>query len=105
SPCSTSTACWAAYPSPPITLPEPTEPPAHLPAAPPSRSCFLPLPALAPRLDEDDHLAEADFRRISALIAGQTGIKLPPAKRLMVEGRLRRRLRALDLAGFAAYGD
>jgi len=65
----------------------------------------LPLPALAPRLDEDDHLAEADFRRISALIAGQTGIKLPPAKRLMVEGRLRRRLRALDLPGFAAYGD
>jgi chemotaxis protein methyltransferase CheR len=63
------------------------------------------LAALAHRLDEDDHLTDADFRRISALIGRQVGIKLPPTKRLMVEGRLRRRLRALDLPGFSDYAD
>ncbi|WP_338720829.1 CheR family methyltransferase [Devosia sp. XK-2] len=63
------------------------------------------MAALAHRLDEDDHLTDADFRRISALISRQVGIKLPPTKRLMVEGRLRRRLRALDLPGFSDYAD
>lgn len=56
-------------------------------------------------LDDDDHLAALDFQRISTLIGREVGIKLPPAKRLMVEGRLRRRVRGLGLAGFAAYGD
>ncbi|MBD8065809.1 chemotaxis protein CheR [Devosia sp. PTR5] len=66
------------------------------------------MPALArapQRLDEDDHLTPTDFQRISALIGQEVGIRLPPGKRLMVEGRLRRRLRALGLAGFEAYGD
>lgn len=63
------------------------------------------MPALAYRIDEDDHLSDPDFNRISALIGEQVGIKLPPGKRLMVEGRLRRRLRALNLASFAHYGD
>jgi chemotaxis protein methyltransferase CheR len=62
------------------------------------------VPALAQRLD-DDHLADRDFERISALIGQHTGIKLPPAKRLMVEGRLRRRVRALDLDTFGAYAN
>jgi len=59
------------------------------------------LPASA----EDDHLSVADFQRIAALIGEQVGIRLPPAKRLMVEGRLRKRIRALHLASLRAYGD
>lgn len=53
--------------------------------------------------DIDDHLDPADFSRIAALISTEVGIKLPPAKLLMVEGRLRRRVRELGLPGFDAY--
>ncbi|NGP18457.1 CheR family methyltransferase [Devosia aurantiaca] len=54
---------------------------------------------------DDDHLSLADFNRISALIGSEVGIRLPPAKRLMVEGRLRKRVRTLKLANLGAYGD
>lgn len=65
------------------------------------------MPVLASTLlqDAEDHLDLRDFERIAALIGKEVGIKLPPAKRLMVEGRLRRRLRHLQLDGFAAYSD
>lgn len=52
---------------------------------------------------DDDRLTDRDFRRIAELIGGQAGIKLPPAKRLMVEGRLRKRVRALGHGGLAGY--
>ncbi|MGV8951891.1 MAG: CheR family methyltransferase [Cypionkella sp.] len=55
--------------------------------------------------DSEDHMSALDYNRLSALIGGEVGIKLPPAKRLMVEGRLRKRLRALELPSFAAYCD
>ena len=55
--------------------------------------------------EDDDHLSLEDFERISALIGREVGIRLPPAKRLMVEGRLRRRTRALKLTSLLAYGD
>jgi len=54
---------------------------------------------------DDDHLSMADFQRISSLIGEEVGIRLPPTKQLMVEGRLRKRVRALELAGLRAYGD
>ncbi|MET0437303.1 MAG: CheR family methyltransferase [Devosia sp.] len=65
------------------------------------------LVSRAPILEADgeDHLSQADFAKISALIGSEAGIRLPPAKRLMVEGRLRRRLRALQIATFDAYCD
>jgi chemotaxis protein methyltransferase CheR len=66
----------------------------------------LPLPARKPvrdSSDEDDHLSALDYQRISTMIGTEVGIKLPPAKRLMVEGRLRKRIRALGLDGFDAY--
>jgi chemotaxis protein methyltransferase CheR len=56
-------------------------------------------------VDGDDHLSHADFAKIADLIGKEAGIRLPPAKRLMVEGRLRRRLRALQLPTFDAYCD
>lgn len=51
-----------------------------------------------------DHLADKHFTAISKVIESRVGIKLPPAKRTMVEGRLRRRVRALGLSGLQAYG-
>ena len=66
----------------------------------------MPAPAKnIPLDDNDDHLDMRDFQRIATLIGAEVGIKLPPAKRLMVEGRLRRRLRHLHLNSFAQYGD
>ncbi|WP_375450637.1 CheR family methyltransferase [uncultured Devosia sp.] len=56
------------------------------------------------RIDDDqDHLTALDYKRIATLIGDEVGIKLPPAKRLMVEGRLRKHIRALGLASFDAY--
>lgn len=55
--------------------------------------------------DGEDHLSHADFAKIATLIGSEAGIRLPPAKRLMVEGRLRRRLRALQLPTFGDYCD
>lgn len=52
---------------------------------------------------DDDHLSARDFKRIADLIGEEVGIKLPPGKRLMIEGRLRRRVRALGLANLDAY--
>jgi chemotaxis protein methyltransferase CheR len=65
------------------------------------------LVSRAPILEDDgeDHLSHADFAKISALIGSEAGIRLPPAKRLMVEGRLRRRLRALQIETFDGYCD
>lgn len=47
-------------------------------------------------------LSERDFARIAGIISEHTGIKLPAAKHLMLEGRLRRRA---GLAGFATIDD
>lgn len=69
----------------------------------------LPVPNLAlkptPVDDGEDHLSALDFSRIAKLIEGEAGIKLPPGKRLMVEGRLRKRMRALGQGDFAGYCD
>ena len=54
---------------------------------------------------DEDHLSPRDFKRISDLIGEEVGIKLPPAKRVMVEGRLRKRARALGLSSLDAYSD
>jgi chemotaxis protein methyltransferase CheR len=49
------------------------------------------------------HLSERHFRTIAQLIEGQVGIKLPPGKRLMLEGRLQKRVRALNYSGVNEY--
>lgn len=51
-----------------------------------------------------DYLADKHFSAIAAIIESRVGIKLPPTKRTMVEGRLRKRARALGLAGVSGYG-
>jgi chemotaxis methyl-accepting protein methylase len=52
----------------------------------------------------DEHLSDRHFRSLAELISTQVGIQLPEVKRTMVEGRLRRRVRALGLPDLAAYG-
>ncbi|MDA3948880.1 MAG: chemotaxis protein CheR [Spirochaeta sp.] len=48
-------------------------------------------------------LKEAHFRRLSSFIESEVGIKMPPAKRIMLESRLQKRLRALNFETFDAY--
>ncbi|WP_458428920.1 CheR family methyltransferase [Methylorubrum populi] len=50
------------------------------------------------------HLSDRHFRSVVDLIQSQVGIQLPPGKRTMLEGRLRKRMRALDLASLIDYG-
>jgi len=51
-----------------------------------------------------DRLGEHHFRAISDLIDRCVGIQLPASKRTMVEGRLRKRVRALGFSNLQDYG-
>lgn len=48
-------------------------------------------------------LGARDFAVLSKFIQKEVGIQVPPAKQVMLESRLRRRLRALGLNDFHAY--
>lgn len=50
-------------------------------------------------------LSQRDFVRLAQLIEGHCGIKMPDGKRTMIEGRLRRRVRALALRDIGEYCD
>jgi chemotaxis methyl-accepting protein methylase len=52
-----------------------------------------------------DRLADRHFVEIARLVEAHTGIQLPASKRIMVEGRLRKRVRALGLDNLGAYGE
>jgi chemotaxis protein methyltransferase CheR len=52
-----------------------------------------------------DKLSPADFQRLAVYIQRIAGIKMPPVKHSMVEGRLRRRVAALGAPSFSAYCD
>ncbi|POR46149.1 CheR family methyltransferase [Bosea psychrotolerans] len=58
-----------------------------------------------PHPEAFDRLNDRHFAAIAEVIETRVGIKLPQTKRTMVEGRLRKRLRALGLANLTAYGD
>jgi chemotaxis protein methyltransferase CheR len=58
---------------------------------------------ITPADSDEDRLAIRDYEKLSSLIGEKVGIKLPPAKRLMVEGRLRKRIRALGVPSFESY--
>ncbi|MBB6506491.1 chemotaxis protein methyltransferase CheR [Sphingomonas endophytica] len=51
----------------------------------------------------EDALSRRDFDRIARYIYAQAGIRLPPAKLTMIEGRLRRRVRATQHASLDDY--
>lgn len=50
-----------------------------------------------------DSISPQHFRALSALIYGATGIRMPPSKTTMLEGRLRRRVRDNGFASIADY--
>lgn len=50
-------------------------------------------------------LSMHDFRRLSGFISSECGIKMPDAKKVMLEARLRKRLRWLGLGSFEEYCD
>jgi chemotaxis protein methyltransferase CheR len=50
-------------------------------------------------------LSEMDFYRISRLIQNECGIKMPAPKKVMLEARLRKRLRFLQINSYAEYCD
>lgn len=60
------------------------------------------MPAAALQ-DTAVHLSDRHFRTIAELVEGQVGIKLPPGKRLMLEGRLHKRVRALHYSDLNEY--
>jgi chemotaxis protein methyltransferase CheR len=50
-------------------------------------------------------LSDRDFDRLGRLISDFCGIKMPPAKKILLESRLQKRIRALRLASFHDYCD
>jgi chemotaxis protein methyltransferase CheR len=51
----------------------------------------------------NDNLSVRDLKRLCSLIYERSGINLSPEKKIMIEGRLRRRVTALKLASYAEY--
>lgn len=48
-------------------------------------------------------LSDNDFRKLSRFIEETVGIRMPENKRIMVEGRLNKRLRILEIGSFEEY--
>ena len=58
---------------------------------------------LSAALDTASRLSDRHFRSIADLVEAEVGIKLPAAKRLMLEGRLLKRVRALNYSDVNEY--
>jgi len=61
-------------------------------------------------MTEDNHklifsikLKDSEFSQLSKLIYEEYGIKMPPAKKIMLQSRLQKRLRALNMQSFGDY--
>ncbi len=52
-----------------------------------------------------DHISKRNFDRLARFIFDYSGIKMPHSKLTMLEGRLRRRLRATGISSFDDYCD
>ncbi len=52
-----------------------------------------------------ERLSDRDFNRLGRLIETQYGIKMPPAKKDLLEARLRKRLKALGIETYRQYCD
>jgi len=64
-----------------------------------------PMAATGAQSDANDRLTTRQFKRLSEFIYAYSGIKMPSGKLTMLEGRLRKRLRATGFADFEAYCD
>ena len=65
------------------------------------------MSSVAPRPMQavDDRISKRNFDRLARYIYDYSGIKMPQSKLTMLEGRLRRRLRATGIASFDDYCD
>ncbi len=52
-----------------------------------------------------DSLSDRDFNRLSSFIVHEYGIKMPPVKKVLLQSRLQRRLKALSFKSFRDYVD
>ncbi len=52
-----------------------------------------------------DNISKRNFEKLARFIYDYSGIKMPPTKLTMLEGRLRRRLRATNIGSFDHYCD
>lgn len=52
-----------------------------------------------------EELSEKDFQTFSSFIYSQYGIKMPPVKRIMLQGRLLKRIRDLKMNSYTEYKD
>jgi chemotaxis protein methyltransferase CheR len=50
-----------------------------------------------------DKLSDADFKRLSEIVQARLGIRMPISKKIMVQSRLLRRLRALRIRSYRDY--
>lgn len=50
-------------------------------------------------------MTDDDFDKLSKFVYQQSGIKMPPIKRIMLQSRLQKRLRELKIESFKAYVD
>lgn len=50
-------------------------------------------------------LGDSEFAKLSSFIYTTAGIKMPPAKRIMLQSRLQKRLRELNIPDFKTYTD
>ncbi len=50
-------------------------------------------------------LSDEDFKRLSEFIYTEYGIKMPPVKKIMLQSRLQKRLRELEITNFKDYVD
>jgi chemotaxis protein methyltransferase CheR len=50
-------------------------------------------------------MTDNEFNRLSSYIFDQSGIKLPPVKKIMLQSRLQKRLRQLNITSFKEYAD
>lgn len=56
-------------------------------------------------IDQGPSMSDKEFRLLSELVYAECGIKLEPGKKIMLAGRLSKRLRALGLSSFREYHD
>lgn len=50
-------------------------------------------------------MTDEDFNRLSDFVYKQSGIKMPPVKKVMLQSRLQKRLRELKIISFKEYAD
>ena len=50
-------------------------------------------------------LTDEEFRKLSEFIFREYGIKMPPVKKIMLQSRLQKRLRELNISTFKEYVD